>query len=209
MRASSGKARTGTAGDRALALIRRREVVRASDFSAVGVDRKALTRLEAQGRIERRTRGVYSLVNPSLHEETLVATAARFPRVVFCLLTALRFHVLTTQAPWDVWVAIERGDRAPRASDISLRVIRMSGEAFASGIETHRLHGVDVRVYSPAKTVVDCYKFRNTTGIDVALEATRDFLRPRGRSIEEVWRYAAADRMENVMRPYLEAIVSV
>jgi predicted transcriptional regulator of viral defense system len=193
---------------RVLALLRQRGVIRSRDLGRRGLDTKLLTRLEREGRIERRARGIYTLSDADLGErETLLEVATRIPHGVACLLTALSFHKLTTQNPAKVWLAIERDARAPRAQDLPLRVIRMSGTAFRAGIETHRINGVRVRVYDAPKTVVDCFKFRNKVGLDVAIEALRDYLRRRGTTTDALWRYARIDRVANIMRPYIEAVV--
>jgi predicted transcriptional regulator of viral defense system len=126
---------------------------------------------------------------------------------VVCLLSALSFHELTTQNPAKVWLAIERDARAPRVPDLPLRIIRLSGKAFSAGIETHRINGVPIRVYDAAKTVVDCFKFRNKVGLDVAIEALRDYLRRRGTTTDALWRYAYIDRVTNIIRPYIEAVL--
>ena len=132
--------------------------------------------------------------------------AKRVPRAVFCLLTALRFHGLTTQAPADVWIALPEKARKPALEYPRLRVARFSGSALAEGIETHRLENVDVRVYSAAKTVADCFKYRNKIGVDVAVEALRDFNRNYRGGATELTRYARICRVARVMQPYLDAI---
>jgi predicted transcriptional regulator of viral defense system len=207
MRTFSGTAdRSGR--QRVLALLRQRGVIRSRDLDRHGLDTKLLTRLEREGSIERRARGIYTLSDADLGErETLLEVAARVPHGVVCLLTALSFHKLTTQNPGKVWLAVDRDARAPRAQDLPLRVIRVSGPAFRAGIETHRINGVRVRVYDDAKTVVDCFKFRNKVGLDVAIEALRDYLRRRGTTTDALWRYARVDRVANIMRPYIEAVV--
>ncbi len=193
---------------RVLALLRQRGVIRSRDLGPRGLDTKLLTRLEREGSIERRARGIYTLSDADLGErETLLELAARVPHGVACLLTALSFHKLTTQNPAKVWLAVERDARAPRAQDLPLRIIRMSDPAFRAGIETHRINGVRVRVYDAAKTVVDCFKFRNKVGLNVAIEALRDYLRRRGTTTDALWRYARIDRVANIMRPYIEAVV--
>lgn len=193
---------------RVLALLRQHGVIRSRDLSQRGLDTKLLTRLEREGRIERRARGIYSLADADLGErETLLEVATRVPHGVVCLLTALSFHKLTTQNPAKVWLAVEQDAGAPRGKDLPLRIIRMSGSAFRAGIETHRINGVRVRVYDAAKTVVDCFKFRNKVGLDVAIEALRDYLRRRGTTTDALWRYARVDRVANIMRPYIEAVV--
>jgi len=208
MRTFSGSRAAQPGRERVLALLRRRGVIRSRDLGRWGLDTKLLTCLEREGRIERRARGVYTLSDADLGErQTLLEVATRVPHGVICLLTALSFHKLTTQNPAKVWLAVERDARAPRAQDLPLRVIRMSGAAFRAGMETHRINGVRVRVYDAAKTVVDCFKFRNKVGLDVAIEALRDYLSRRGTTTDALWRYARIDRVANIMRPYIEAVV--
>jgi predicted transcriptional regulator of viral defense system len=128
------------------------------------------------------------------------------PHGVVCLLSALRFHRLTTQAPFEVWLAIDRKARRPRVKHPPLRVVRFSGPALTEGVEEHTLEGVPVRVTTPARTVVDCFAYRNKVGLDVALEALRDCRRQRKATMDELHRAARVRRMANVMRPYLESL---
>jgi predicted transcriptional regulator of viral defense system len=137
-----------------------------------------------------------------------VEVAKRVPKAVACLLTALRFHELTTQAPFEVWIALPRGAWRPRLEYPQLRVLRFSGASLAEGIETHVIQGVPVKVYNPAKTVADCFKYRNKFGLDVALEALRECWREKKTTIDELNRYAEVCRVRNVMRPYLESPVA-
>ena len=123
-----------------------------------------------------------------------------------CLLSALGFHGLTTQAPPDVWLAIGPRDRAPRPAGVRLRIVRVSGEARDAGVETHVVAGVPVRIYGVAKTVADCFKFRTKIGIDVAVEALRDCLEQRRCTTDELSEYARVCRVSGVMRPYMEAL---
>ena len=135
-----------------------------------------------------------------------MATACKLvPRGVICLLSALQFHDLTTQAPFEVWMAIDVRARRPRRKTPPLRIVRFSGEALTAGVETHKVEGVPVRVYGPAKTVADCFKYRNKIGLDVALEALRDYRREHPGGMDELWHFARICRVANVMRPYLEA----
>jgi predicted transcriptional regulator of viral defense system len=140
--------------------------------------------------------------------EMLAAVSARVPHGVVCLLSALRFHDLTTQNPAEVWLAIDRKARAPAQRELPLRIVRFSGKARIKGIEEHFIDGVRVRIYNPAKTVADCFKYRRKIGTDVALEALRDCCRSKRCSLDELSRYAAVCRVTNVMQPYLEAIVA-
>lgn len=132
--------------------------------------------------------------------------ARRSPGVVFCLLTALRFHDLTTQAPFEVWIGIGNQSHPPRIDYPKLRVVRFSDAGPTQGVETRNMGGVPIKVTGVARTVADCFKFRGKVGLDVALEALRDALRSKIATSDELWQYAKLDRVANVMRPYLEAI---
>jgi predicted transcriptional regulator of viral defense system len=192
---------------RVLQLVRKNGRLRASDLAAVGVPRVVLTRMTASGQLERAARGLYRLPQADSSEhESLVTVASKVPQAVICLLSALQFHGLTTQLPWQVWIAMPRGSHVPRLDYPPIKMVQFTGEAYAHGIETHVRDGVRLRVYSVAKTVADCFKHRNKTGMDVALEALKD-ARAQGRaSIDELWRSAKVCRVANVMRPYMEAV---
>jgi predicted transcriptional regulator of viral defense system len=139
---------------------------------------------------------------------SLAEACKRVSGGIVCLLSALRFHGLTTQNPWEVWMAITPTSRKPKADHPPLRVVRFSGRAFAEGIEHHRIEGVDVRVYSAAKTVADCFKYRNKIGVDVAVQALRDAWQKRKITAEQISRFAQACRVANVMQPYLDSLVA-
>jgi predicted transcriptional regulator of viral defense system len=143
---------------------------------------------------------------PPTENRTLAEACKRVPRGVVCLLSALRFHELTTQLPFEVWLALDRRAWRPRVEGIPLRIVRFSGPALTTGIEEHQVEGVPVKVYSPAKTVADCFKYRYKIGLDVALEALRDCLRQRKATIDELWEAARVCRVTQVIRPYLEAL---
>lgn len=157
--------------------------------------------------LERPARGLYTLpdTEPGEHS-TLIEASIRVPNGVVCLLSALRFHDLTTQAPFEVWVAIDRKARLPRVEDLPLRIVRFGGESLTEGKEEHTVDGITVRVYGPAKTVADCFKYRNKLGIDVAVEALRETWHGRRATMDELWHYARICRVANVMRPYLESL---
>jgi predicted transcriptional regulator of viral defense system len=196
-----------TASERALQLIREKGVSRPRDLEAHGITRARLARLVEEGLVLRQARGVYvSARHPLTAEHTLAQVARRVPGSVFCLLTALRFHGLTTQSPAEVWVALPEKARRPRLDYPRLRVARFSGEALTEGIEEHRVEGVAIRVYSPAKTVADCFKYRNKIGIDVAVEALRDFSRKHRGGATQLARFARICRVARVMQPFLDAI---
>jgi predicted transcriptional regulator of viral defense system len=192
---------------RALQVIRRLGIVRATDLEAHGIPRNEIYRLVRKGQVERQARGIYTAIeHPITAEHTLARVAKQVPVGVFCLLTALRFHELTTQAPAEVWLALPEKARKPRLAHPRLRVSRFSGPALTEGIETLRVEGVDVRIYSAAKTVADCFKYRNKVGIDVAVEALRDFSRRHRGGANELARFARICRVSRVMQPYLDAI---
>jgi len=188
-------------------VLRRLGIVRAADLEAHGIPRGQIYRLLRKGLVERQARGIYiASKHPITAEHTLARVAKRVPAGVFCLLTALRFHELTTQAPAEVWIALAEKARKPKLDYPRLRVARFSGPALTEGIETHRLEGVEVRVYSAAKTVADCFKYRNKIGIDVAVEALRDFSRRHRGGATELARCARICRVTRVMQSYLDAI---
>ncbi|MHB8679403.1 MAG: type IV toxin-antitoxin system AbiEi family antitoxin domain-containing protein [Rudaea sp.] len=192
-----------------LRLARRHALLRARDLVEQGLPTMTLTRLVASGKLERVARGVYSLPDRTLHEHrSLAEVAIRVPRGVVCLLTALRVHDIGTQAPHEVWLAIPHHMVAPRLDQPRLRIVRMSGPALEQGIEHRSIDGVSVAVFNAAKTVVDCFKYRNKIGLDVALEALRESWRARKVKMDDLWRYATVDRVANVMRPYLEAVTA-
>ena len=190
-----------------LQLIQRLGIVRPVDLEMHGIPRRRLYQLVRAGRVERGARGIYVASRHLVTaEHTLAHVAKRVPGGVFCLLTALRFHGLTTQAPAEVWIALPEKARRPRLDYPRLRVARFSGPALTEGIETHRVENADVRVYSAAKTVADCFKYRNKVGIDVAVEALRDFRRRHRGGATELARFARICRVTRVMQPYLDAI---
>lgn len=193
--------------DRILALLKKTGVLRPRDLAAHGISAVYLNKLHAAKLLERPSRGLYTLASsqPSEHR-TLAEAAKRVPKGIVCLLSALRFHNLTTQAPFEVWLAIAEKARLPRVDYPPLRIVRFSGIALMFGIEEHEVDGVKVRIYSAAKTVADCFKYRNKIGLDVALEALRDCLRQRKATLDELWTAAKQCRMANVIRPYLEAL---
>lgn len=196
-----------TSTDRALQLVERTGIARTRDLERAGVSRTQIRRLLARGLLARIGRGLYSRPGMVLTERHDLAEAARgVPGGVVCLLSALRFHGLTTQNPFEVWMAIDRKAWRPRLERPPLRCVYLSGRALQEGIEEHDIGGVPVRVFSAAKTVADCFKFRNKIGTDVAVEALRDFRRLHPKRLEDVWRFAAVDRVARVIGPYLEAV---
>lgn len=189
-----------------LRLLKKTRVLRPLDVEAIGISRTYLNKLHAEGVLDRPSRGLYVLRDDEPSEQrSLVEACRRVPRGVVCLLSALQFHGLTTQAPFEVWMAIDERARRPRVDHPPLRIVRFSGAALTSSVQEHLIEGVTVRVYAPAKTVADCFKYRNKIGIDVAIEALRDCLRQRQATSEELWNAAKVCRMTNVIRPYLEA----
>ena len=196
-----------THAQRILSLARQKGLLRASDLDAIEAPRVVLTRLIEGGLLERVSRGLYRLPShPGSEHEGLATVAAKVPQAVFCLLTALQFHELTTQLPRQVWIAMPRGSHVPRVDYPPIKMVQMTGAVYTAGIEEHLRDGVTLRVYSAAKTVADCFKHRNKIGLEVALEALKDARAKRMASADDLWRYAKVCRVANVMRPYLEAI---
>lgn len=192
--------------DQILKMFRSIAVLRARDFVRAGIAREHLSRLVEEGVLVRPGRGLYALSDDAPTEHRSLVEATRLvPLGGICLLSALQFHGLTTQAPFEVWLAINHKARMPKSESPSLRIVRLTGLALNYGIEEYILEGARVRVYSVAKTVADCFKFRNKVGLDVAIEALRDCLRQKKANRDELWNAAKVCRMTNVMRPYLEA----
>lgn len=192
---------------RLLCLARQKGLLRSSDLDEAGIPRVYLTRLTASGDMEKEGRGLYRLPDGERSEhESLTIVAAKVPQAVFCLLTALQFHELTTHLPRQVWIAMPRGSHAPRIEYPPIRMIQFSGEAYTQGVEVHERDQVPLRVYGVAKTVADCFKHRSKIGLDVALEALKDARTRKKLSTDELWHFAKICRVANVMRPYLEAM---
>ena len=196
-----------THAQRVLDLVGQRGLLRASDLDAIDAPQVVLTRLNAAGLLERVGRGLYRLPDAQVSEfESLGTVATKVPQAVFCLLTALQFHELTTQLPRQVWIAMPRGSHPPRVDYPPIKMVQFTGEAFSAGVEEVERDGVRLRFYGVAKTVADCFKHRNKIGLDVALEALKDARSRNKASVDEIWRYAKVCRVANVMRPYLESI---
>jgi len=192
-----------------LQLARRRGLLHARDIAAIGVPTVALTRLVRAGQLERVGRGVYAVPDgPMSAQRSLAEVVLRAPRGVICLLSALRVHEIGTQAPFEVWITLPPGIAAPRIASPALHVTRMSGDALSQGIERIKIDGVQVPVFNAPKTVADCFKFRNKIGLDVAMEALREAWRGKKVTMDDLWRYAAIDRVSEIMRPYMEALVA-
>ncbi len=191
----------------ALELLHAKGMVRAHELASIGVTGETLQQLLRTGLLVRISRGLYAAPDRALNEhDQLAQLAIKHPRMVFCLLTALRIHGLTTQAPHEVWVAISPNARAPKVSYPPLRIVRLSGADVQ--VVTISLDGiVHIPVTSVAKTVADCFKFRNKIGLDIVLEALRDAWRQKKVTMDELWESAQLCRVTNVMRPYLESLV--
>lgn len=193
--------------DRIIQVAGRLGVIRPKDMDEYGIHRKYVHMLHRRGILNRVGRGLYVLAESKPSENRTIAEACkRVPSGVVCLLSALRLHDLTTQSPYEIWMAIDHKARQPKEPAIPIRIVRFSGKALSSGIEQHEVEGVAVRVYNPAKTVADCFKYRNKIGLDVALEALRDCYRSRKCTMDVLWKYAKICRVGNIMKPYLESL---
>lgn len=209
MSVSKTTRRRGGAIDRLLRLAEERPVLRARDVARQGIHTSTLTRMANSGVLEKVGPGRYRLprsTRTTEHHDLAVATAA-VPRSVVCLVSALRFHDIGTQLPAEVWIAVPRGARVPRVSAPPLRVVNVSTAVFDLGLEEHRIEGHTVRIYSLARTVADCFRFRNKVGLDVALEALTEAWRSKRLKIDELNRIAKKLRVQRVMQPYLETVV--
>lgn len=199
---------SASAETKVLDLARKSGILRPRDLRSKGLPTDYLWRLHQKEKLEKVGRGMYAIPGAGLSEQqTIVQAALRVPHGVVCLLSALRFHDLTTQSPFEIWMAIDGKARSPKEDIIPLRIVRFSGKALTAGVETHSIEGVKVKVYNPAKTVADCFKYRNKIGLDVAIEALRDCWRKKRATTNQLWHYAKVCRVARVMRPYLESLV--
>ncbi|HKV84635.1 MAG TPA: type IV toxin-antitoxin system AbiEi family antitoxin domain-containing protein [Ktedonobacterales bacterium] len=193
--------------ERARQLINELGVLRPRDLATHGISRRYASLLRQRGALERIDSGVYAATDGNIHEhQTLAEVSRRMPHAVICLLSALRFHNLTTQAPYEVWVLVDDHAYVPRTTQLPVRVLYASRPALTEGVEEHRVLGVPIRVTTPAKTVADCFKYRSKVGLDVALEALRETWREHRATMDELWQAAQVCRVTSVMRPYLESL---
>jgi len=197
-----------TAAETLIELAREQGIISASDAAAHGINRGWLPRLAAAGRLERIARGRYRLATGEISEHHTLALAAGIaPNAVICLLSALQYHEIGVQSPAEVWIALKRGSWRPRPDYPPLRVVHLAGESFSAGVEHYVIEGIQVPIYSVAKTVADCFKFRYQIGLDVALEALADAWRQHRLVLAELNHFAGINRVQRVMQPYIEALI--
>ncbi|MBM2830827.1 MAG: transcriptional regulator [Gammaproteobacteria bacterium] len=190
-----------------LELAKKRGVIQVRDLRKKGIHPEYLRRLCDKGQLIKLAKGQYALPDTIIGEHhSLVVVAKAVPNAVICLVTALRFHDIGTQMPYKIWMAIERRAATPRMEKPEIRLFRFSGAAYSEGIQKHVIEGVEVKVYNPAKTVADCFKYRNKIGLDVAIEALRDGWRQRKISMDDLSKYSKICRVANIMKPYLETL---
>ena len=188
-------------------VVRAQSVVRPKDLKELGLPKDYLYILEKEGIIERVGRGLYQWPDKDLGRyQSLAEVCKQAPKAVVALLSALNYHNITTQNPHEIWLAIDRKAWKPEISYPPVRFVTMSGEALHSGVERHSIDGVPIKVFSPAKTVADCFKYRNKVGLDVALEALCEGWSARKFSMDELYQYAEICRVKKVMQPYIESL---
>ena len=191
-----------------LELARKKGIIRAEDVEAVGISRNYLYRMHKEGLLEKSAVGLYTLPEaPVTENSSLAEIAKRLPHAVVCLISALSYHEITTQISHEIWLTIPRGSWRPDVEHPPLNLTYVSGLAYSFGIQEHVINGVAVKIFSPAKTVADCFKFRNKVGLNVAIEALREAWRSRKVTTDELVQAAEIDRVSKIMRPFLEATV--
>ncbi|HUX12207.1 MAG TPA: type IV toxin-antitoxin system AbiEi family antitoxin domain-containing protein [Spirochaetia bacterium] len=180
---------------------------RPRDVRPLGISHYQIQRMVAEGRVERVDVGLYRVANAEVSElETIAMVASAVPHAIICLLSALRVHEIGTQSPRRVWLAIDRKARKPSRLPTAVSIVRFSGQMLSYGVVSRQIQGVSVSITSPARTIVDCFRYRNKIGLDVAMEALRDAVRSRKASVSEIDRAAEVCRVSTVMAPYLEAL---
>lgn len=195
--------------DLAVRLLEQHGIMRLSDLKGQGVNPATLSRLIDQGVLQRPSRGLYELAGADIEaSHSLAEIAKRVPKGIICLISALQFHEITLQLPRSVWIAVGSKDRKPAIEYPPIRIVRFGEKALTMGVETHTIDSVPVRIFGPAKTIVDCFRFRSTVGLDVALEALRMGWRSRKAKPDDIAKYAQALRIWSVVRPYLESVVA-
>lgn len=193
--------------DQILKLTEKNGIIRPRDVEAIGIPRTYLSTLCKSGELERRSRGLYVRSGAPINQNyQLEEIAKRMPKAVFCLLSALSFHNIGTQIPHAIWITVPKSFYPPTIEYPILTLTYATEPAYSFGIQEHNENGVMLKVYSPAKTVADCFKFRNKVGLDVAIEALKETWGERKATADELVEAAKACRVYNVMRPYMEAI---
>jgi len=183
-------------------------ILRTGEAKKLGIHEPILIQMCDDGLLIRESRGLYRLADlPPLSNPDLVQIASRVPNAIVCLISALSYYQLTTQIPYKVYIALPRETKAPRIDYPPLDIIYLSQKPYSAGVEEHILDGVPVRIYSREKTIADCFKFRDKIGLDIALEALKDYLRQPNRNIGEILNYARINRVEKIIRPYLQAAI--
>jgi predicted transcriptional regulator of viral defense system len=183
-------------------------IIRPSDINSSDKIRQQFIRMYKQGKLERVGRGLYALPDKISSEFMSFAQVSKLaPQGIICLISALQFHELTTQISPEIWLMLEGATKKPSFEYPPTRVMHTSGKAFNYGIGTYHIDKVPVKIYTPAKTVADCFKFRNKIGIDVALEALQETFRSRKATPDEIWEAAKVCRVSNIIRPYMEAVI--
>ena len=197
-----------TQRERLIELFESMPILKSRDIVEHDIDAKTVQRMVESGEVQRIARGIYARpdLEPGSHH-TFVEAQMIVANGVVCLLSALSYHEIGTQTPRRVWIAVPRGARLPKTTDHPIKAVTFSGEAFTAGIEEHEIEGFTVHVYSAAKTVADCFKYRNKIGTDVAVEALRETLQTRKANANEILHYAEICRVRNVMMPYLESVL--
>jgi predicted transcriptional regulator of viral defense system len=196
-----------TLSSQVIELARKNGVLKSSDLTPLRIPRAYLSRMVQTGQLEKAQRGIYQLPNqPNSENSGMEIVAAKVPKAVFSLFTALQFHELTTQLPKKIWITLPQGSHPPKMVYPPIKMIQCNPSTFEEGVEIHRSGQKELRVYSVARTVVDCFQHRNKIGLDVAVEALRDALHKKKVSVDELWRFAKTARVTNIIRPYIEAL---
>jgi len=182
-------------------------ILRTSEALDAGIYRRTLYHMEEEGLLTKLERGVYKLSDTDmLANPDLTIVAKKVPKARICLISALDFHGITTEIPHEVHIALPRTSRDPKLDHPPLQVYRFSGDSLTKGIEKHKVDGVEVQVYNPAKTIADCFKFRNKIGLDIAMEALEQGIKQGKASYSDILKYAEICRVKSVIKPYMEAI---
>jgi len=190
--------------------LKKKGILRTRDIEVLGISRAFISKLRKQGIVKKVSRGLYSLPDTDYSKShSLAEVAKQIPKGIVCLLSALSFHGFTTQLPHEVWIAIDFKARKPKWFGTPVRIVRFSGDALEKGVEKHRVYDIEIKVYCSAKTVADCFKYRNKIGLDVALEALREGWKEKRFTMDKLWKYAKICRVTKIMLPYMESLTTL
>ncbi len=198
-----------TAATKAIGIINQHNgIIRTKEAINAGIHSRTIYKLRNEGVVEEISRGIFRLAKSKpISNPDILTVAMRIPNGVFCLISALSYFNITTQIPHKVFIALPKGAETPRINYPPISVHRFSRDSFTQGIQQENIDGIKVNFYCPEKTIMDCFKFRNKIGMDIAIEALKFYKSRNKLDVDKLLKYARICRIENIVKPYLEAVI--